>query len=123
MKKISKMNGNELSVCMAKIAPCADAIFSDGAVSGAIDSLAAKMGKGIAADKAVAWFSGELFPLLTGEKHREDTYTIMEALGYGEASKMGEKNGIELLRDLFVIFVKDAEVTTIFRPGAEVRGE
>lgn len=123
MKKISEMNGNELSVCMTKIAPNAETLFADGAVSAALDALSAKMGKGTTVDKAVAWFSGELFPLLTGEKHRGETYAIMEALGYGEAAKMGEKNGIELLRDLFCVFVRDGEVTTIFRPGAEVRGE
>lgn len=123
MKKLSEMTTTEFGTCVAKIAECAERLFSDGAVCEALDTLAQKMGDKTRVDRAVALFTAELFPLLTGEKHKADTYTIMEALGCGKAEEMGDKNGIEMLRDLFCVFVRDGEVAAIFRPGAEVRGE
>lgn len=123
MKKLSDMPMAELSESIATIADCADRLFGDGAVCTAFDELTAKMGDKCRVDRAVALFASGVFPLLTSEKHKADTYTIMEALGCGKAEEMDAKNGIEMMRDMFCVFVRDAEVTTIFRPGTDVRGE
>lgn len=121
MKKISEMTMSELSRCMCAIAEPAERLFSDGAVTEAFAEANEKIGEKAPVKTAFSIFSAVLFPVLTGEKHKQDTYAILSALTDQKAEEIENRNGVEVMRDLFAIFVVDGEVQSMFQPCAEVR--
>ena len=57
------------------------------------------------------------------EEHKKDTCEIMAVMTDGDAKTIMESNGLEMMRDMFRVFVVDGDVNAIFRPNAEIRGE
>lgn len=123
MKKISEMTMAELSACLCKMAPAADRLFSDGAVCEAFDEMKARMNEKTTVQDAVSMFTGIMFPVLMGEKHKQDCYDILHALGSGDGKENEGRNGIEVLHELFTVFVIDGDVQSMFRPCTEIRGK
>lgn len=121
MKNITEMTAAELSACIGRIAGPAQRIYSDRATIDALEAFRERMPEKVTAETAMSLFVTTVYPVLTGKEHKKDAYAILEALCEGE--KTENRNGLEVMRDLFVIFVKDREVEAIFRPGVEARGE
>ncbi len=69
-------------------------------------------------DTAVSIFAAVLFPVLMSDAHKQDAYAILDAMG---APVKADTNGLEALRDLFVVFIRDRDVESLFRPCAEAR--
>lgn len=123
MKKISEMTMNELSACLCKIAGPAEKLYSDDAVRDAFDEMRKSMGKKQTVQAAFSLFVTILVPVLTSDVHREDTCAIMAELGQVDAKSISEANGLEMMRDMFRVFVVDGDVEAIFRPCTEVRSK
>ena len=120
MKRIHEMTMAELSVCLCKMVEPAERIFSDGAVIDALREMRNRLPEKTTVDTAVSIFAAVLFPVLMSDAHKQDAYAILDALG---APVQADTNGLEALRDLFVVFVSDREVESLFRPCAEARGK
>ena len=50
-------------------------------------------------------------------------YAILGALNDVDGGEIKQRNGVEMMRDMFKAFVLDGDLAGIFRPGCEVRGE
>lgn len=118
MKRIHEMTMAELSVCLCKMAEPAERIFSDGAVIDALREMRNRMSEKTTVDTAVSIFAAVLFPVLMSDAHKQDAYAILDAMG---ATVKADTNGLEAMRDLFVVFVRDRDVESLFRPCAEAR--
>lgn len=123
MKKIANMNACELSVCLCKLAEPAECLFNDGAVVEAMDELRKAIPAKSDIPTVFSLFTAILVPKLMGEKHQEDVYSILAAIDGVTVDEIKERNGLETLRDVFVVFVTERDVETIFRPGCEARSK
>lgn len=121
MKKIHEMPMGDLSVCLCKMAAAADNLFADAAVCEAFDEVKRLIGDEAPANVAVSLFASIMMPVLMNEKHKRDTFAILGALGCGTSDEIEQRNGIEVLHDLFTVFVIDGDVQSLFRPCAEMR--
>lgn len=121
MKKIHEMNANELTACICKIAAPAERVFTDGAVIDALDTMRGRIPEDVTIDLAFSLFVRDVVPALTGKEHKDDTYAIMAALCDETVDEVMERNGLEVMRDMFVIFALDKDVEGIFRPCGKAR--
>lgn len=123
MRKIETMTANELSVCICKMVGPAERLLSDGAVREALDDMRDAIGKEASVEKAFSAFSTILYPVLGGEAHKDDTFEVLAALDGVSADEIANRNGLEVMRDVFIAFVVDKDVQTIFRPCMEARAK
>lgn len=123
MKKIANMNALELSACLCKIAEPAERLFTDGAVVEAMDDLRKAIPEKADIPTVFSLFTSLLVPKLMGEKHQDDIYAILAAIDGVTVEDIKGKNGLETLRDVFIVFVTERDVETIFRPGCEARSK
>lgn len=123
MKKIAEMTMDELSVCMCKMAAPASNLFADGEVTDAFDEAQKRMPEKATLQEAFSIFSSVLVPVLMNEKHKAETYSILSAQSGENVDEIAARNGLEVMRDLFTVFMLERDVQTIFRVGAEVRPE
>ena len=121
MKKIHEMNASELTALICRIAEPAERIFTDGAVINALDTMRTRVPEDVTIELAFSLFVREVVPVLTGESHRKDTYAIMAALCEQTIEEVLERNGIEMMRDMFVVFALDKDVESLFRPCGKAR--
>lgn len=122
MRNLSELTANELTKCLCAMAGPAENVFGDKAVTAALDAYKAKLDDKTTVEKGFSLFVTGLFPVLMG-KHEADVYAIMAALGGVSVKDIKAKNGVEFMRDVFTAFVLDGDLSGIFRPGCEVRGE
>lgn len=122
MKKLSEMTMNELSACLCKMASPAQALFSDGMVLEAFDGVQEVLNEQTTVSDALGIFTGVLLPVLTDDKHKADTYAILAAQNGQSVEEIEARNGYEVVRELFSIFMVERDVQTIFRPCAQARG-
>lgn len=123
MRTIPEMNANDLSVCLCKMADPAERLLSDEAVREAIDNMREHLKDKVTIEKAFSLFTTILYPVLAGDAHKDDTFAVLAALDDVTVEEIGDRNGLEVMRDMFRAFVINTEIVTIFRPCAEVRGE
>lgn len=122
MRNLSDMTANELTKCLCAIADPAENVFSDKAVTSAMDEYKAKLNDKTTVKTGFSLFVTTLFPVLM-EKHDTDVYTIIAALANASEDDVKSCNGVEFMRDVFKAFVLDGDLAAIFRPGCEVRGK
>lgn len=122
MKKISEMNMAELAACICKLSGPAEKLFSDGAVIDALDDFRKRIPENATIETAFYLFMTAVLPVITGDEHKEHTYAILSALCDQTAAEIEARNGLEVMRDLFVVFAMERDVETIFRPGCQARG-
>ena len=120
MKKLHEMSMGDLSVCIGKIARPAERLFGDAAVIDALKEVRERMPEKATVEMAMSLFVTILFPVLTDKKHKKDCYAILEALSDSEEA-VENRNGVEVMGEMFAVFMRDRDVETIFRPGLEVR--
>ena len=123
MKKLAEMTMEELSAYLCKVAGPADNLFSDAAVCAAFDEAQERMPEKPTIQSAFSIFTAVLVPALMSEKHKGDTYAILSAQTGESVEEVVKRNGFEVMKDLFSIFVLERDVQTIFRAGAQVRPE
>lgn len=121
MKKISEMTMNELTVCLCKLAEPASNLFSDAAVTEALKEMRERAPEKCPLDVAFSLFTTIAVPVLTDEKHAQDTHAILAALDNVSVEDIGSRNGLEVIKDMFLVFAVDKDVETIFRPCAQAR--
>lgn len=122
MRNLSELNANELTRCLCALAGPAEKIFSDGAVTHAMDSYKKKIDENTRIDKGFSLFVTMVFSDLM-EKHGDDVYAIIAALDDAKVEDVKARNGVEVMRDIFKAFVLDGDLSAIFRPGCEAGGE
>lgn len=122
MKKMHEMSMGELAGCIGKIAKPAERLFSDNAVIEALKTVRETVHEGMTMEAAFSLFVSILFPVLTDGKHKKDSYAIVTALSDAETA-VEDRNGLEVMRDMFMIFLVDKDVESIFRPCIEARGK
>ena len=123
MKKISEMNACELSSCLCKLAEPADRVLSDSAVIEALDAFRKAIPESADVATVFSLFTTMVVPRLMNEKHQKDVHGILAAIDGVAVEEIQKRNGLETLRDLFVVFAMERDVETIFRPACEVRGK
>ncbi len=121
MRNLSEMNANDLSKCLCALVAPAEKIFSDCAVTQALDAYREKIDETTPVDRGFSLFVTTLFPALM--RHEEQVYTILGILNNVDGKEIRNRNGVEMMRDMFKVFVLDGDLAAIFRPGCEVRGE
>ena len=121
MKRIHEMNAAELTTCICKIAEPSERIFSDGAVIDALDTMRGRVPENVTIETAFGLFAKEVVPVLTGDAHRKDTYEIVAALCEQTVEEVEQRNGLEVMRDMFYIFALEKDVEGIFRPCNQAR--
>ena len=122
MRNLSDLKASELSKCLCEIAPHAENIFCDGAVTEALDDYHKQIKNDTSVQTGFGLFVKDVFPVLMG-KHEDDVYAIFAALDGVSVNEIKNRNGVEFMRDVFRNFVLDGDIVSIFRPGIEVRGE
>lgn len=122
MKKISEMTAGELTACICKMAEPAEKLYSDNAVIEALESFRSRIPDNATLETTFSIFTGTMIPVLTGKKHKADVYAILAALCDQTAEEVEKRNGVEVMRDLFIVFALDKDVETLFRPCFETRG-
>lgn len=123
MKKISEMTACELSVCLCKIAEPAEKLLSDSAVIEALDGFRNAIPEKASVSTAFSLFTTMLVPKLMDKKHQKDVYSILAAIDGVTVEDVQKRNGLETVRDMFVVFAMERDVETIFRPACEARGK
>ena len=123
MRNIAEMTAIELYECLCKIADPAESLLSDVAVRAAMDEFKKNLPKNVSVEHAFSMFATVLFPVLSGESHRAETYAILAALDGVKVNEIESRNGLEVMRDMFKTFVIDGEVQAIFRPVCEARSK
>lgn len=121
MRNLSELNANELSKCLCKLVAPAEKVFGDCAVTQAMDAYRAAIDEKTPVDRGFSLFVTMLFPTLM--KHEDEVYAILGALNDVDGGEIKQRNGVEMMRDMFKAFVLDGDLAGIFRPGCEVRGE
>lgn len=122
MKKIAEMTMNELTACISKLSDPAERLFSDNVVIETLEDFRKQIPEKANVQTAFSLFMSVVLPVLTDEKHKKDTYAILNAMCGEEAMDIEARNGLEVMRDLFVVFALEKDVETLFRPGCEARG-
>ena len=123
MKKISEMTACEISVCLCKIAEPAEKLLSDSAVIEALDGFRNAIPEKVSVATAFSLFTTMLVPKLMDKKHQKDVYSILAAIDGVTVEDVQKRNGLETVRDMFVVFAMERDVETIFRPSCEARGK
>ena len=121
MKKISEMTMNELTMCLSKMAEPASNLFRDAAVTEALKEMRDRAPEKCTIEMAFSLFTTIVVPVLTGEKHIQHTHAILAALDGVSAAEIGKRNGLETLKDMFLVFAIDKDVESIFRPCVQAR--
>ena len=122
MKKISEMNMAELTACICKLSGPAEKLFSDGAVIDALDDFRNRIPENATIETAFSLFMAAVLPVITSDEHKMHTYAILSALCDQPVEGIEARNGLEVMRDLFLVFAMERDVETIFRPGCQGRG-
>lgn len=123
MKKIAEMNASELSACLCQIAEPAEKLLSDSAVIEALDGFRNAIPEKASVATAFSLFTTMLVPKLMDKKHQKDVYSILAAIDGVTVEDVQKRNGLETVRDMFVVFAMERDVETIFRPACEARGK
>lgn len=121
MRKIEELTAIELSECLCKIAEPAENLFSDVTVRNALDEFKTTMPEKATWKQALSVFASVLYPVLSGEKHRFDVYTILAAIDGVSVAEIENRNGLEVMGNMFKVFVQDGDVQDLFRPVCEIR--
>lgn len=121
MRNLSDMTGSELSKCLCALVAPAEKVFSDCAVTQALDAYTKAIDEKTPVDRGFSLFVTMLFPALM--KHEDEVYAILGALCDVSGDEIKQRNGVEVMRDMFKAFVLDGDLAGIFRPGCEARGE
>lgn len=123
MRNIADMTAIELSDCLCEIAEPAESLFSDASVRNALDELKATLPEQATWKQAFSVFSSVLYPVLSGEKHRADVYAILAAIDGVSAAEIESRNGVEVMGNMFKVFVRDGDLQDMFRPVCEIRSK
>lgn len=123
MKKIAEMNASELSACLCQIAEPAEKLLSDSAVIEALDGFRKDIPEKSDVATAFSLFTTMVVPKLMDKKHQKDVYSILAAIDGVAVEEIHKRNGLETIRDMFVVFAMERDVETIFRPACEARSK
>ncbi len=121
MRNLSDLTGSELSKCLCALVVPAEKVFSDCAVTQALDAYRSAIEEKTSFDRGFSLFVTMLFPVLM--KHEDEVYAILGAMNDVSGEEIKQRNGVEMMRDMLKAFVLDGELAGIFRPGCEIRGE
>ena len=119
MKKIA----SELSACLCQIAEPAEKLLSDSAVIDALDGFRKDIPEKSDVATAFSLFTTMVVPKLMDKKHQKDVYSILAAIDGVAVEEIHKRNGLETIRDMFVVFAMERDVETIFRPACEARSK
>lgn len=121
MRNLSDLTGSEMSKCLCALVVPAEKVYGDSAVTQALDAYHSAIDEKTQLDRGFSLFVTMLFPALM--KHEEEVYAILGAMNNVSGEEIKNRNGVEMMRDMFKVFVLDGDLGAIFRPGCEIRGE
>lgn len=97
--KLSEMNGEELSVCLCKIAEPLERIGSDKKTTEAFQEISNFIKSGMNNIQQTTMMIGKFVPLLLGD-HREDTFAILAAINDKTVEEIRSQNGMQTIKEL-----------------------
>lgn len=122
MKKISEMNSVEFSRIMCMISAPAERLFSDPEVLSMLERMRDVLKESRNAPFVfMARSAATVVPVLLGDGHRDDVFTIAAALKGVSIDEIRKQTGVQTIRDMWDIFTGDHELMTFFLPVQAVR--
>lgn len=97
--KLSEMNGEELSVCLCKIAESIERIGFDKKTTAVFQEIADLSKSGMNNIQQTSMMIGKFVPLLLGD-HREDTFAILAAINDKTVDEIRSQNGMQTIKEL-----------------------
>lgn len=97
--KLSEMNGEELSVCLCKIAEPLERIGFDKKTTETFQKIADLSKSGMNNIQKASAMIGKYVPLLLGD-HREDTFAILAAIDDKTVEEIRSQNGMQTIKEL-----------------------
>ena len=97
--KLSEMNGEELSVCLCKIAEPIERIGFDKKTTETFQEIADLIKNGMNNIQQTSIMIGTCVPLLLGD-HREDTFAILAAINGKTVEEIRSQNGMQTIKEL-----------------------
>lgn len=97
--KLSEMNGEELSVCLCKIAEPLERIGFDKKTTETFQKIADLSKSGMNNIQKASAMIGKYVPLLLGD-HREDTFAILAAINDKTVEEIRSQNGMQTIKEL-----------------------
>ena len=97
--KLSEMNGEELSVCLCKIAEPIERIGFDAKTTAAFQEIANLSKNSMNNIQQASMMIGKFVPLLLGD-HREDTFAILAAINGKTVEEIRNQNGMQTIKEL-----------------------
>ena len=97
--KLSEMNGEELSVCLCKIAEPLERIGFDKKTTAVFQEIADMSKDNMNNIQKASVMIGKYVPLLLGA-HREDTFAILAAINDKTVEEIRSQNGMQTIKEL-----------------------
>lgn len=97
--KLSEMNGEELSVCLCKIAESIERIGFDEKTTETFQKIADLSKSGMNNIQQTSMMIGKFVPLLLGD-HREDTFAILAAINSKTVEEIRSQKGMQTIKEL-----------------------
>lgn len=97
--KLSEMNGEELSVCLCKIAEPLERIGFDEKTTETFQKIADLSKSGMNNIRQTSMMIGKFIPLLLGD-HREDTFAILAAINGKTVEEIRSQKGMQTIKEL-----------------------
>lgn len=97
--KLSEMNGEELSVCLCKIAEPLERIGFDKKTTETFQEIADLSKSGMNNIQQTSMMIGKFVPLLLGD-HREDTFAILAAINNKTVEEIRSQKGMQTIKEL-----------------------
>ena len=124
MKKLSQMTAVELSDVLCTIAMPMERLMNDGDVVECFRAL----GQMVKTAQATPMeFLGRcmtrIVPVFLGDKHREDTFTIVAALKGATVEEVRKQPGLTVITDVVSMVTGDKDLMSIFRPAPARKGK
>lgn len=118
MKKLSEMNSEELTVALCKLAEPAANLFGDPDVTDALQKMTEAKSECKTVMQLMAKAIGIFAPVLLGDKHRNDVFQIVAAVRGVDVKVIREQNGLQTVKEIVQLLIKDVDAMTFFRPDA-----
>lgn len=97
--KLSEMNGEELSVCLCKIAEPIERIGFDKKTTAVFQEIADMSKDNMNNIQKASAMIGKYVPLLLGD-HREDTFAILAAINGKTVEEIRSQKGMQTIKEL-----------------------
>lgn len=99
MKKMSEMNGVELSKALCEIAPAVGRIAQDDEVAEALKKVQENKQNNVIVARLFGCAFSQIIPLLF-EKHRKDTFAVLSILTGKSIEEIETENAFQLIKDI-----------------------